>query len=142
MNERIRVGEDLAAALSEPSGPVFQAIPTDDTWEACVSELTEAYEMSRRAVEAGEPLVYVVHNDDLLGRRGAGAAMVATGLLSAARTLALETAREGIPVNVIAIDDETAVERLAIWVGRLLESGGPTGELVHLTAGHLGKALA
>jgi 3-oxoacyl-[acyl-carrier protein] reductase len=58
-----------------------------------------------------------VHNDDLLGRRGAGRAMVATGLLSAARTAAVELVKSGVPVNVLAVEDETDPSTVARWVG-------------------------
>jgi hypothetical protein len=68
--------------------------------------------------------------------------MVATGLLSAARTAALETARSGIPVNVLGIDDDSPVESICRWVWTLCEPGGPTGELIHLGPRHIGKALA
>ena len=56
-----------------------------DEWADIKAELDRAFQMSRLAAQAEESFVYVVHNDDLLGRRGAGNAMVATGLLSAAR---------------------------------------------------------
>ena len=67
--------------------------------------------------------------------------MVATGLLSAARTLAAELKRDGVPVNVLGITPETPVEAISTWVGRLLEPGGPTGELVQLGGTQIGKAL-
>lgn len=72
--------------------------------------------MSRTAAQAEESFVYVVNHDDLLGRRGAGNAMVATGLLSAARTAAIEGARKGWTVNVIAYDD--GADRAQVSSGR------------------------
>jgi hypothetical protein len=84
-----------------------------DSWSEILGELTRAFEVSRAAAQAEESIVYVVHQDDLLGRRGAGNAMVATGLLSAARTAALEGARKGWVVNVVAYDqdaDRSSVE--------------------------------
>ena len=74
---------------------IHWAEPVSDDWPAVSAELRRAFEMSRAAAVAGESLVYVVRNDDLLGRRGPGNAMVATGLVSAARTAALEGARKG-----------------------------------------------
>jgi hypothetical protein len=97
--------------------------------------------MSRHAAQTGESFVYVVHHDDLLGRRGAGNAMVATGLLSAARTAALEGSRKGWTVNVIAHDDEVATEDVEQWATWMLDSRGVTGELIRLGPRHLGKAL-
>jgi hypothetical protein len=120
---------------------VFRASEVGDDWDAVRSELRRAFEMSRAAAQAGESFVYVVHHDDLLGRRGAGNAMVATGLLSAARTAALEGAGKGWAVNVVAYDDadNEAVDR---WAERLAsDSEGVTGELIRVGPSHLGKAL-
>ncbi|MPZ52271.1 MAG: hypothetical protein GEU79_05980 [Acidimicrobiia bacterium] len=141
MTETIRTDDDLRELLGEVNGTVFQAAPEGSSWDACARELTTAYQLSKQAVERGDPVVYVVHNDDLLGRRGAVGAMVATGLLSAARTLALETAKAGVSINVLAVDDTSSNDQIAVWVQRLLESHCPTGEVVHLGATHLGKAL-
>lgn len=98
--------------------------------------------MSRAAAQAEESFVYVVHHDDLLGRRGPGNAMVATGLLSAARTAAIEGSRKGWTANVIAFDDDADPALVQDWAERLAaDSGGVTGELIRLGASHIGKAL-
>jgi len=107
-----------------------------------VSEvLTQCFHFTQSAALAGEHVVYVVHNDDLLGRRGAGAAMVACGLLSAARSAALEGVKNGWRINVLAIEDNTEPGLLEAWLDVPHRTGGPTGELVHLGPSHLGKAL-
>jgi NAD(P)-dependent dehydrogenase (short-subunit alcohol dehydrogenase family) len=67
--------------------------------------------------------------------------MVATGLLSAARTAALEGAKAGIAVNVLAIGDDADDEAVGRWVSRMADGDGVSGELVQLGPGHLGKAL-
>lgn len=121
---------------------VFVAADVSDQWEAIEAELRLAFALSQDAARNGNPIIYVVHNDDLLGRRGPGKAMVATGLLSAARTAAVEMANTGAPVNVLAVEDDTAAEVVARWATQLAVGPAPTGELVHLGAGHIGKALA
>ncbi len=89
-----------------------------------------------------ESFVYVVHHDDLLGRRGAGDAMVATGLLSAARTAAIEGSRKGWTANVIAYDDTTDPGAVDRWAERMAEdSDGVTGEVIRIGSSHIGKAL-
>ena len=103
--------------------------------------MTEAFVLSREAARAGAPVVYVVDSADLLGRRGAGKAMVATGLLSAARDLAQETVRAGIPANVLATDETTDPGTVAAWIARLLDRPGTTGELIRLGSTHLARAL-
>lgn len=110
-----------------------------DDWDQIRAELERAFETSRTAARAGESFVYVVRTDDLLGRRGAGNAMVATGLLSAARTAALEGWSKGWTANVIAYDDDS--DPVSDWAERLLSSPQVTGELIRIGSGHIGKAL-
>lgn len=120
---------------------IHRAEDVGESWDEVRAELTRGFELSRAAATEGRSFVYVVRNDDLLGRRGAGNAMVATGLLSAARTAALEGSRKGWTANVVAYDDDAdpdLIERHARWV---LEAEGVTGELIHVGPGHLGKAL-
>lgn len=120
---------------------IHWAADVGDGWEEVLAELTRAFESSRSAAQAEESIVYVVGQDDLLGRNGPGNAMVATGLLSAARTAALEGARKGWTVNVLAHDPEADRGLVKAWAARLLESEGVTGELIRIGPGHLGKAL-
>jgi hypothetical protein len=123
------------------SGVIHHATDVGDGWPEILAELTKAFEVARASALAGRSFIFVVRQDDLLGRRGTGNAMVATGLLSAARTAALEGARKGWTVNVVAADadvDPSVVEGLA---SHLLEIGNVTGELVRVGPGHIGKAL-
>lgn len=138
----IRTSEDLAAHLDHlAEGVVFQQADVGAEWGDVADELRAAFDVSKPAAISGNPLVYIVSSDALLGRTGTGNAMVAAGLLSAARTLAAEMRRAGVPVNVLGIGDDTPSETIATWVSLLLEQGGPTGELVQLGGGQIGKAL-
>lgn len=112
-----------------------------DDWDEIRSELERAFELTRNAAQAEESFVYVVHHDDLLGRRGPGGAMVAAGLLSAARTAAIEGSRKGWTANVIAYDDQADRADVELWAERMLNSGGVTGELIRVGSSHVGKAL-
>lgn len=112
-----------------------------DDWSEVLDALMGAFEASRDAAQAGESIVYIVHNDDLLGRRGAGKAMLATGLLSGARTAALEGVKDGWTVNVIAVSKGFDPERVIDWAGRLIESADVTGEVLRIGPDHIGKAL-
>lgn len=133
---------DALADLGLPeAGAVFDASSGVSDWDEARAILLRVFASSQEAARAEAPIVYVVHGDDLLGRRGAPSAMVATGLLSAARTAAIELSRTGTPVNVVAVGDETAPAVTAVWVARLAERGGPTGELIRLDPSHLGKTL-
>jgi hypothetical protein len=141
----LRVPEGLEVALRaagiSDDRTVFAARDVGDDWGAVLGELTAAFRITKAAMETQSPVVYVVAGDDLLGRRGPGRAMIACGLLSAARTAALEAAKAGTPVNTLAVEDDSPPATVAAWIARLLESDGPTGELVRLGTGHLGKAL-
>ena len=123
------------------SGLVHWAEDVDEDWASVLAELTRAFEAARSVAQGEESIVYVVRQDDLLGRRGAGNAMVACGLLSAARTAALEGARKGWTANVVAFDE---AERSVVegWAHRLLDDGSVNGELLRVGSGHIGKTLA
>lgn len=126
---------------NEQPGLVFGATEVGDDWPAVRLILLEAFRLTQLALGEEEPIVYVISNDDLLGRNGPGSAAVAAGLVAGARTAGIEFAKAGVPINVLAIDAETTGEQVERWVSLLLESGGPQGELIHLGTGHLGKAL-
>ena len=132
----------LDAWRDEQAGLVFVADDaTGDGWPEVAAELTQAFHLAKRSLSSGMPVVFVVHNDDLLGRNGPGRAMVATGLLSAARTAALEHRKAGVAVNVVAREEGTDPFLIAHWCGLLMDGVLPTGELIHLGSEHLGKAL-
>jgi cellulose synthase/poly-beta-1,6-N-acetylglucosamine synthase-like glycosyltransferase len=97
--------------------------------------------VAKQAAIEEKSFVYVVRQDDLLGRRGPGNAMVATGLLSAARTAALEGAGRGWSANVLAIDLDVDPAAVQGWAQRLIDDGAVTGEVVRIGPGHIGKAL-
>jgi hypothetical protein len=141
----IEAGEALSLALSglelPVDGAVVEATDTVDDWPEAKRVMMKAFTLSQRAAIAEAPIVYVVHGDDLLGRRGAPSAMVATGLLSAARTAAIELSRKRTVVNVVAVGDDTPPEETAHWIVTLMDPSGPTGEVIRLDPGHLGKAL-
>lgn len=149
MSLQLRVDDSLAAALAGRAGDVPAAglvfAPARDVpgWDEALAELQECFRLTRDAATRGDPVVYVVSHDDLLGRRGALGAMLAAGLVSAARSLALETRKSGVPVNVVATTAGTEPGTTARWVLRLLaESGdGVTGEVVRLGGDHLGKVV-
>lgn len=121
---------------------IHRAEPVGGDWGAVRAELERAFFVARAAALAEESFVFVVHHDDLLGRRGAGNAMVATGLLSAARTAAVEGSRKGWTANVLAYDNDSDPGQVTEWAERLAgDSAGVTGELIRLGWSHLGKAL-
>ena len=69
---------------------VYWAAEVGDDWDDVAAEMERVFRFAREAATKERSVVFVVNADDLLGRRGAGSAMLATGILSATRTLALE----------------------------------------------------
>lgn len=134
--------DTIGALELPPDVAVVDARAVVQDWASAKAVLLGAFDASQQAARAGVPIVYVVHADDLLGRRGAPSAMMANGLVAAARTAAIELARKNIPVNVLGVADDTPPGATSRWVRRLAEPGGPTGEVIHLDSGHLGKALS
>lgn len=121
---------------------IHRAQQVSDDWSEVREELTRAFTFARISARADEDFVFVVHHDDLLGRRSPGNAMVATGLLSAARTAAIEGSRKGWTANVLAYDDESDEGLVELWAERLAGNpSGMSGELIRIGSSHLGKAL-
>lgn len=144
-NETLEQALDHAgiAHTSTEDGLVFVASgpAAGEDWDVIAHELEEAFTLSQQAARAGRNLVYVVAGEDLLGQRGAGAAMVACGLLSAARTAAFEGVKPGFTINTVAPEAGADPAHTARWISRMLDSNGCTGELVRVGGAHLGKAL-
>ncbi len=136
---------------SAPATCVVAGVPP----RAPLAELSDA----RLTVEIGDPLEEVLGavQDELAhlqpaGRLvfvlpaaplmavtgGAAGSAVAGGVLSIARTLAIELARESVTVNVVAVDaDCAATSALTAQLTTLLGPGGEqiTGQEIYLTAG-------
>lgn len=141
---------DLFVLRQEPSG---------DDPGAVTRALTDAFLEAREALEARRPVVVVVAAGDLLGQGDPLDAAVATGLLGMVRTLAIEGAKPGWRINVVAgpgvaadgderelavaPDVEAADEEdpVALTLGMLAESA-LTGQLLQVGGANLGKLPA
>jgi hypothetical protein len=113
---------------------IFTAPEVED-FAGVETALTDAFRRAQEAARTGEPLVFVLRNEHLLGQRGAPGAILANALLSGMRTLAAE----GHAANAVAVGDEHRAEDLQHWIGLLAEGRGVMGELVHVGARHVGK---
>ena len=143
LSGEIRVPEGIEGGEATlERGLIFWARPGVETWDDARSELVDAFERSREAARNEHSFVYIIANDALLGRSGPADAMVAAGLVSAARTAAIEGWKKGWTANVVAYDDGTEPAGIIGRAAALLGDGLVTGELVHLGSGHIGKALA
>lgn len=123
------------------AGFLFWMDRVGDSWDEVSAELTEAFVGSREAARGENSFIYIVSNDDLLGRNGAARAMASAGLVSGARTAALEGSRKGWTANVIAYDNTVAPQDIVARAISVLNDGLITGEVIHVGPGHIGKAL-
>jgi NAD(P)-dependent dehydrogenase (short-subunit alcohol dehydrogenase family) len=121
--------------------------------------LTDSFVEAREALEGHHPVVVVVAAGDLLGQGDPLDAAVATGLLGMVRTLAIEGAKSGWRINVVAGPgvaasegeadmavapiDEAADEEdpVALTIGMLADSE-LTGQLLQVGGANLGKLPA
>ncbi|MEX2280842.1 MAG: hypothetical protein WEA76_12250 [Acidimicrobiia bacterium] len=152
MRAHLVIPADLRAAFAaagvtegELGDPTVIACPSGHhAWPSMLDSLTVVFEKSQAAAIAGSSVVYVVSSDALLGRTGPLDAMAANGVVSAARTLAAELRKAGVPVNCLGVGDDTPPAAVVEWAVRLLDAGvdGPTGELVQLGGAQIGKALS
>lgn len=144
------VTDELASHLEqagiEPGeaedGLVFvQRVHGLESFDDVEAEMIESFRLTKRAANADASIVYVIRSADLLGQRGALTAMLATGLLSAARSMGMEGRRDGRAANAVALDEQGDPAVTALWIATLLSQKDVTGELVTIGSSHLGKAL-
>jgi NAD(P)-dependent dehydrogenase (short-subunit alcohol dehydrogenase family) len=138
---------------------VLRPEPLGDDPGEVTTVLTRAFLETREALEAARPVVVVVAAGDLLGQGDPLDAAVATGLLGMVRTLAIEGAKSGWRINVVAApglaedgeeedfgvtpEAEAADEEdpAALIIGMLAESE-LTGQLLQAGGANLGKLPA
>ncbi|HVR31251.1 MAG TPA: hypothetical protein VMS74_00905 [Acidimicrobiia bacterium] len=129
----------------EPGAPSILAAPAGHgDWPSTLEALTGLYRKARAAAIEGSPVVFLVSSDALLGRTGALNAMAAMGVVSAARTLALELRKQGAVANCLASGVDTPRDETVQWSLHLLagSADGPSGEVVQLGGAQIGKALS
>jgi NAD(P)-dependent dehydrogenase (short-subunit alcohol dehydrogenase family) len=152
MQAHLDVPPDLLGAFRaagvgelEPGSPSILAAPAGDgDWPSTLDALTGLYRKARAAAIEGSSVVFLVSSDALLGRSGALDAMAAMGVVSAARTLALELAKQGAVANCLASGVDTPRDETVQWSLRLLagSADGPSGEVLQLGGAQIGKALS
>jgi NAD(P)-dependent dehydrogenase (short-subunit alcohol dehydrogenase family) len=152
MHAHLDVPADLRAGFiaagvveTDAGGPTVIGLPESlSDWPATLDALTAVFKKAKAAAVAGSPIVFVVSSDALLGRTGAAEAMAANGVVSAARTLAAELRKQGVPVNCVARSATSPDDVVVRWALQLLDGGtdDPTGEVVQLGGAQIGKALS
>jgi hypothetical protein len=113
---------------------IFTQLPQTN-WDEVETELLAAFRRAQEAAREGEPIVFVLSQEDLLGQRGAPSAMLANALLSGMRTLAAE----GHHANAVAVGADADAEDLQHWIAQLEAGRGVAGELIRVHAKHVGK---
>lgn len=136
------LGEELERRGMRPDAPGLVYGPLNDApsdWSGVRGALLDCYRLSREAAEEVAPVVFLVSLPALRGHSGAEAGMLAGGLVSAARALAMEGRKTGLRANVLGYDEETDLPVVARWVAVLLELEGVSGDVVQLGVTHHGK---
>ena len=113
---------------------IFTASEQED-FDGVETALADAFRRAQQAARDGEPIVFVLSQEDLLGQRGVPGAMLANALLSGMRTLAAE----GHRANAVAVGPDANPEDLQHWIAALEAGRGVAGELVRVHAAHVGK---
>jgi hypothetical protein len=121
------------------SAPCVYIGPTGLSTSDIEDALLEAFKTLRAAVEAGQPGIVIVRDSDLLGHGEPADAAVAAGLVGMVRAFAVEGTRDGWVLNAVSVDEQTTAAARAVWIDRLSDPQGATGELIRLGAGHLGR---
>ncbi len=130
----------MTQGRGEPDPLVLRPAPLGDDLDAVTPAFGDALDAIRDALEEGRPVAVVLAAGDLLGQGSPLDAALAAGLLGMVRTLAIEGAKPGWRVNVVAAGEgeEAAVEEtVATLAGSRL-----TGQLLQLGGGNLGKVPA
>jgi NAD(P)-dependent dehydrogenase (short-subunit alcohol dehydrogenase family) len=136
---------------------VWRPEPLGDDPGEVTRALTGAFVAAREALGAGRPVAVVVAEGDLLGQGDPLNAAVATGLLGMVRTLAIEGAKPGWRINVVAgpgvaedwqhlavapeVEAADEEDPVALTIGTLAESA-LTGQLLQVGGANLGKLPA
>ncbi|MFT4233166.1 MAG: hypothetical protein QM606_10385 [Leucobacter sp.] len=125
-------------------GLVFAPRSGIASWEEAEEELADAFGLSRQAMIAEAPVVYVLHADAVLGRAPVLDSAVADALVGGARALAFEGRRRGRYATVIGVDaaeDEAALAQLARSVEFTMSTRSAAGQILMLADQHLGAML-
>lgn len=122
-------------------GVVFVAERGFADWTAAEEELAWAFQLAQQASIAEAPIVFVVDSEAMLGRAAPLDSMVATGLVSGARTLAFEGLRKGRYVGILATDRSEMAGHLGDAVRFAVETRAGHGQVITLGTGHAGAML-
>lgn len=128
--------------MENAMGLVYDASLSDPAdWTALEAELDTVFQVTQQAVLAGEPIVYVIHEPAIWGHATPLRSALATALMGAVRSAAVEGFRAGLAANVVATDHDVDPARLADAIEFLLNSG-LTGQLLTCGSTHLGRPSA
>jgi hypothetical protein len=127
----------FAAGETESALVVDASACAPGSWADLERELLDTFRLSRRAMTAGAPIVYVVDGKALYGHADPLAASLAMALLGGARSLAAEGARAGTPVHAVTAGDDT--DAVVEAVASLLRGDLPSGQLLHADVTHVGR---
>lgn len=121
-------------------GLVFAPAPVN-SWAEAESELVDVFELSKQAILAHAPVVYLVETAAVLGRASVLNSSVATGLVGAARIFAFEGKRTDDYATVISYDAGQPANTIVEAVQFVMSTRSALGQVVSLGTEHVGAML-
>ncbi|MGE2717842.1 hypothetical protein ACQI4L_27600 [Mycolicibacterium litorale] len=147
MKVRVPAGE-LADGLAplggldgDIGGGLVFAPASVTSWDEVERELVDVFTLSKEAILAHAPVVYLVDTAAVLGRASVLDSAVATGLVGAARSFAFEGRRTDDFATVISYTADQPASTLVEAVQFLVSTRSALGQVVSLGAEHVGAML-
>jgi hypothetical protein len=112
-----------------------------NSWDEAERELTDVFRLSKEAILAHAPVVYLVETAAVLGRASVLNSAVATGLVGAARIFAFEGKRTDDFATVISVGADQPMSTVVEAVQFVLSTRSALGQVVSLGTDHVGAML-
>lgn len=131
----------LGGADDDISGGLLFAPAPVSSWDEAESELADVFTLSKEAILAHAPVIYLVESAAVLGRASVLNSAVATGLVGAARNFAFEGRRTDDFAAVISIGAEQSASTIVEAVQFVVSTRSALGQVVSLGTEHVGAML-
>lgn len=131
----------LGDADGEISNGLLFAPARVKSWDEAEAELMDLFVLSKEAVVAHAPVVYLVETSAVLGRSAVLDSALANGLVGAARNIAFEGRRKDQYATVISVSAGQSAASVIEAVQFAVSTAAGSGQVVTLGAEHIGAML-
>jgi hypothetical protein len=122
------------------NGLVFAPVAVS-SWDEAENELMDVFALSKEAILAHAPVVYLVETAAVLGRASVLNSAVATGLVGAARIFAYEGLRTNEYATVFSVGPDQSPATIVEAVQFAISTRAALGQVVSLGTEHVGAML-